>query len=64
LAHIDTTLMATSAVGAAISPPPVGNITTYGGSGGMDPSGNPITWETQSGGSAANIIFISRFHPN
>ena len=54
----------TSAIGAAITPPPAGNITTFSGSGGVDGSGNPITWETQSGGSAAHIIFISRFHPN
>lgn len=64
LSTINKSLTATTAVGAAISPPPAGNITTFSGSGGVDGSGNPITWETQSGGSAAHIIFISRFHPN
>ena len=64
LSKVDTTLTTTSAIGAGISPPPTGNIATFSGSGGVDGSGSPITWETQQGGSAAHIIFISRFHPN
>ena len=64
LSTLDPSLKMTSAIGAGISPPPVGNIATFSGSGGVDGSGNAITWETQQGGSAAHIIFISRFHPN
>jgi hypothetical protein len=64
LAHIAVGATSTSAIGAGISPPPMNNVANFSGLGGMDPSGNPITWETQQGGSAAHIIFISRYHPN
>ncbi|MGH8922630.1 MAG: hypothetical protein ACRD0H_30550 [Actinomycetes bacterium] len=57
LAAIDGTLTATSAVGAAIAPPPP-SITQFSGMG-----GSVATWQLEPGGSAPKVIFISRFHP-
>ncbi len=50
----------TSAVGAAVVAAPVmgSNFPMFSGMGGG------ITWEVESGGSVANAVLISRFHPN
>jgi hypothetical protein len=64
LSTVDTSLNATTTgVASAITPPPPDNVANFSGSGGVDASGKAITWETQQGGSAAHIIFISRYHP-
>jgi hypothetical protein len=61
-ATIDTSLQKTSRVGTAIAPPPPG-VHVFSGSGGTDSTGAAITWEKQTGGAPAHVIFIARFHP-
>jgi hypothetical protein len=57
LTKLDKTMTVTGVAGAAIAPPPVDGIASFGGSGGG------LTWETEQGGSAKKVIFVSRFHP-
>jgi hypothetical protein len=57
LTAIDNALNATGASGAAEVPAPVsGSFPNFSGSGGG------ITWETQPGGSAKGLVFVTRFH--
>jgi len=57
LATLNPDLTSTGPAGAAIFK--ATGITTYSGTG-----GGVSTWETQQGGTAAGVIFVSRFHPN
>lgn len=61
LSTIDPTLKMTGMEGAAIIPTPPG-IETISGQGGMV-NGMTPTWESQTGGSAKNVIFVARYHP-
>jgi hypothetical protein len=60
LSGVDNTLTATGASGVAIVAAPVsGNFPTFSGLGGMS-----MPWEQLPGGSAPNLVFVTRFHPN
>jgi hypothetical protein len=64
LTAVDPTLTVTGSSGAALvaAPiPPAGTFSTFSGVG---PTAAPITWEQFSGGSAAGLVLITRFHPN
>ena len=63
LTMVDNTLTATGKSGVAIvASPVVGSaFPTFTGNG---PAAMPITWEQLPGGSAANVVIITRFHPN
>lgn len=61
LTMIDTSLMATSAIGAAILPDP-GGIKTFTGTGGMK-GGMPVTWQTNPGGTTVGVLFVASFYP-
>lgn len=63
LATISATATSTTAVGAAIIPSPdlSAGFPSFSGFG---PSAMPIAWESQPGGSAAGLVFVTRFHPN
>jgi hypothetical protein len=65
LGTIDPTLKMTSAVGSGILPLPMakGMPTTpnFSGTGGMV-NGKAATFDSQLGGTAPNVIFVSRFH--
>ena len=57
LTKLDKTATSSGVAGAAIAAPPAGGIASFTGSGGS------LTWETEQGGSAQKVIFVSRFHP-
>jgi hypothetical protein len=57
MATLSPSATSTGVAGAAMTPAPPGGIATYSGMGGG------ITWETEQGGSAKKVIFVSRFHP-
>jgi hypothetical protein len=56
LSTLSPTAMSTGVAGAALFKAQL--INTYSGMGGN------ISWETQTGGTAPKVIFVSRFHPN
>jgi hypothetical protein len=64
LTAVDPSLMVTGMSGAALvaSPIPMGGMfPTFSGSG---PTASPITFEQLPGGSAPNLVLVTRFHPN
>jgi hypothetical protein len=64
LTAIDPALTVTGTSGVAIvaSPIPTGGMfPVFSGTG---PTAAPITWEQLPGGSAAGLVFVTRFHPN
>jgi hypothetical protein len=63
LATIDPALKMTGMEGAAIVPTPaMGAPQQFSGTGGTVNNATP-TWESQLGGTAPNVIFVSRYHP-
>jgi hypothetical protein len=65
LSTIDPTLKMTSMTGTAILPVPMYRgmnvLADFSGQGGMV-NGKTPTWESQLGGTAAYVVFVSRFH--
>jgi hypothetical protein len=64
LTAVDPTLTATGPSGAALVASPIPSSSTPPTFSGMGPTAAPITWEQLSGGSAAGLVLITRFHPN
>ena len=60
LATIDPALTATSTTGAALLPA-IGLVANYTGSGGMFDN-LPIKWNTLPGGTAPNVVFVTKFN--